>query len=209
MGYTHYWYRKLNYSEAEMTSIVSDFAKLVPKLAELGVPLAAGDGKEQPHIDAELICFNGVTACGHPENSAVVIPWPSENASGVGNGYHGEQWFAGAKLDARTCDGDCSYETLYFPRSVPQDWFKQEDDKHKGLYFFCCKTAYRPYDLAVTAFLVIAKHHLGPDIAVSSDGEIQHWIEAIALCRVHLGYEESYQFSEDGGNLVAVSAASV
>jgi hypothetical protein len=53
-------------------------------------------------------------------------------------------------------------------------------------------------DLAVNAFLVIAKHHLGEEIRVSSDGEIQHWVEGIALCRVHLGYEEAYQFDAKG-----------
>ena len=207
MGYTHYWYRPKEIPADKMADIAADFSRLVPYLCDLGVFIADGHGKGFPTIDKELVCFNGLAKCGHAENAKVVIPWPSKDASGVasGPGEIAGHWFAGAVLDTRRCNGDCSYETVYFPRVMPADSFFQEHNRDgygtntgTGLFFGCCKTAYRPYDLAVNAFLVIAKHHLGDRCLVSSDGEIQHWLEGIALCRLHLLYPETYDFSEDG-----------
>ena len=95
-------------------------------------------------------------------------------------------WFARAVIDKRVCNGDCSYETVGFPRAMrTSDW--QEPDKD-GLWFDCCKTAFRPYDLAVTAFLIIAKHHPKDRFKVSSDGEMQHWFDGMMVTKTYLGY---------------------
>ena len=156
MGYTHYWYRPKEISIEKMAAIAEDFSKIVLTLDGMGVRLADGHGVGVPQIDTEMVYFNGLQNCGHPANSEITIPWPSQTAQGVtdGKGERAGNWF--------------------------------------------CKTAYRPYDLALNAFLVIAKHHLEENILVSSDGEIQHWAEGIELCRTYLGYDELYQFSEDG-----------
>lgn len=210
MGYTHYWYRKLEYSQEQMHSLAEDFGKIVLTLDSMGVRLADGLGEGVPEITDKDIRFNGLSACGHPENSAVSIPWPTQNASGVidGRGQVAGGWFAGAMLDSRCCDGDCSYETFSFPREMGKTFLQSlERDGRKDLFFECCKTAYRPYDLAVTAFLVIAKHHLKDDIAVASDGELIHWIEAIELCRIYLGYEETYDFTGRDSHFLEPKAA--
>lgn len=209
MGYTHYWYRKQEISKDTMRAIIEDFSKIVLTLDSMGVKLADGFGKGTPEISEDRVWFNGLENCGHPANAEIVIPWPTDNAQGIldGRGELVGTWFAGAKLDTRCCNGDCSYETFGFPRVMPKESYFQSNERRKDLFFECCKTAYRPYDLAVTAFLVIAKHHLGADIRVSSDGELQHWIEGIGLCRVYLGYPETYQFSEDDGDLVPVAQA--
>lgn len=208
MGYTHYWYRPKQIDTKTMQAIADDFSKIVLTLDSMGVRLADGLGENSPEINAGRIWFNGLANCGHPQNSAVSIPWPSSTARGVidGRGQVAGGWFAGAVLDSRCCDGDCSYETVHFPSAMPEDSFFQANDKRPDLFFECCKTAYRPYDLAVTAFLTIAKHHLGTDIIVSSDGELCHWIEGIELCRIYLGYEEIYEFSD--GELKAVGVPS-
>ena len=65
----------------------------------------------------------------------------------------------------RTCNGDCSYESFWFERTMSMD---QADEN--GISGGTCKTAFRPYDLAVTAFLLIAHHHLGLAMVVHSDG---------------------------------------
>jgi hypothetical protein len=207
MGYTHYWYREQEIERETMQRIADDFAAVVLKLDELGVYLAGGDGKGVPEITPELVCFNGVENCGHSANASIVIPWPNLNAKGVidGKGERAGSWFAGALLDKRCCDGDCSYETFYFPREFDMSGFVQveregpQNPPERRRYFAFTKTAYRPYDLAVNAFLVIAKHHLGDKIRVSSDGEIANWVEGIELCRIYLGYEENYRFSEGEG----------
>jgi hypothetical protein len=191
MGYTHYWRRRQEIPAEVFQNIKDDFTATLPYLREAGVRLAGPLGGGEPRIDSESVGFNGVRDCGHPSVD-LGITWPADNARGVVMPRSAEDapvsgsWFAGAKLGARTCGGDCSHESFNFPRvlrpRLPQG--KPED----GFWFDCCKTAYKPYDLAVTVFLVIAKHHLGRDLRVSSDGGAVHWREAVDLCRNVLGY---------------------
>ncbi len=184
MGYTHYWYREKEIEAPTYQAIVDDFRKLLPIFARSDVPLADGMGEGYPQLDAEMVYFNGSENCGHPKNKELVIPWPAKTAQGIGNKVDAinGKWFAGAVVDARTCDGDCSYETFAFPRI--EDGEANED----GKYFNCTKTAFRPYDWAVTAFLVIAKHYLGEKITVHSDGEMAQWQDAMLLCQLELDY---------------------
>ena len=100
-------------------------------------------------------------------------------------------WFAGAEISTRCCDGDCSYETFDFPQKIKIGEF-QKPDKGTGKYFDCCKTAFRPYDVAVTAFLIIAKHYLKDTIQIESDGEEEQWFDAKLLCQMELGYGLEY-----------------
>lgn len=198
MGYTHYWYRKISIPSNKMQPIANDFGKVVLALDDMGVHLADGFGKNAPEISAETIWFNGLENCGHRKNEEVSIPWPDRKANGVNSRIEpiSGQWFAGSLLSTRTCNGDCSYETFHFPAEMDKSGYLQTDDKRKDLYFNCCKTAFRPYDLAVTAFLIIAKHHLGEDIIVNSDGEDEHWIDAKRLCQAFLGYGEQFRMAD-------------
>jgi len=50
----------------------------------------------------------------------------------------------------------------------------------KGIFNFC-KTARKPYDIVVCVCLLICKHYLGDDIAISSDGNLEEWMPAIEL----------------------------
>jgi hypothetical protein len=198
MGYTHYWYRKdKEIEQAVFNGIASDFKKLSPVFEKLGITLAGGNGAGEPVIDGNRICFNGLRKCGHPVSYELGIAWPSQNAGGVANPWREDvqngSWFAGATIEKRTCSGDCSHETCWFPRIVPTDQCNRFDshpskEKGDGWHFNFCKTAYKPYDLAVTAFLVIAKHHLNEKLWVQSDGETQHWADARILCERMLGY---------------------
>ncbi|MEM3486063.1 MAG: hypothetical protein QXI12_10635, partial [Candidatus Methanomethyliaceae archaeon] len=202
MGYTHYWRRPKIIPQHIFEDIVADFGVLMPRFEEYGVPLAGGDGTGEPVIGPEEVVFNGKAACGHPENYGLVIPWPTADAGGVRaveNAIDG-QWFAGTMVVTRICNGDCSYEGFYFPRVYrPESW--ETPDKH-GRYFNFCKTAFRPYDLAVTAFLVIAKHYLGDEIIVTTDGNDAHWRDAQILCQLELGYGGEYTISPTRGELV-------
>jgi len=113
-------------------------------------------------------------------------------------------WFAGLKLRYRTCNGDCSHETFNLPCEIEKsDWQKPiskishynangkpvyNNPKEIGRYFEFCKTAYKPYDLAVIICLIIAKHHLKEEIIVSSDGRIDTWKDGMLICQKILGY---------------------
>lgn len=52
--------------------------------------------------------------------------------------------------------------------------------------FSFCKTARKPYDLAVTATLLIL-HHIEPNIIITSDGNKDNWLTAQKLL-TNLGY---------------------
>lgn len=141
--------------------------------------------------------------CGTPEQLSL-------NDSDVSG-----QWFAGANLNSRTCGGDCSHETfrlecVYKPFA---DWDKphgkysniinQDGTRNLnapntvGKYFSFCKTAYKPYDLAVIICLIIAKHYLGDAIIVHSDGEIENWSDGMEICQRLFGYGNDFKFDGD------------
>jgi len=189
VGYTHYWDRLgKEIEKKKFAAIVADFKRLLPLFNVLDVQLANGTGTGEPVIDDQEVSFNGNRCCGHPKNKSIVIPWPSENPK-FGVARNGSQavcniWFAGVVLNQRTCDGDCSYETFYFPRVIPEQCLLAKN----GYYFDCCKTGFRPYDLAVQVFLVVAKHHLGKTMIVKSDGDARLWLDAAKLCENVLGY---------------------
>lgn len=210
MGYTHYWYRPATVPVKAYGAIRRDFAKLLPELKGIGLKLAGPLGKGEVVISDDDMAFNGAVDCGHLSNQELVIPWPSKNAGGIAkyteNAIDGT-WFAGATLEKRACNGDCSYETFAFPRKMKKDPGYPRD-REDGLQFECCKTAFRPYDLAVICFLIIAKRHLKTKIKVSSDGEDQHWADGRLFCQMHLGYGEEYHLvakkPDEGHTLEAV-----
>ena len=70
-------------------------------------------------------------------------------------------------------------------------------DVRDGKIFCFCKTQYRPYDLDVIAFLIIARKHLGDHILVSSDGDDEQWAPARELCQTHLGYGNEFRFTPE------------
>jgi len=177
----------------------------MPELEVAGCLLAGGDGSGKPEITADVICFNGLEKCGHPENAEIVIPWPTKDAGGIANpsrenAHHGD-WFAGAQIQKRCCNGSCSYETFLFARRYKSEsWQKPEN----GRYFDFCKTAFRPYDLAVICCLIVIKHHCGERVEVSSDGEDGQWFDGKLFCQVHLGYGMEYAVNSEG-DLVRVA----
>jgi len=215
MGYTHYWYREREIEAKNYKAMVDDFKKLIPVLERQGVKLADGLGRGRPRIDYDEVKFNGLKNCGHLNNDEIAIAWPLPEAQGIGSNLTDVdgQWFAGRYLAKRCCDGDCSHETFYFPRVLPNTfpydkplgeiaYYDMErrpvyHEKSKiGRYFDFCKTAYKPYDWAVTAFLVIAKHYLGRRIIVCSDGTSANWNDARLLCQLELGYGLGFQLDK-------------
>lgn len=217
MGYTHYWRTQKKLDAAKFAQMATDLNKLVPVLEHCGVKLAnaVGDDNSKPTITKKEIVFNGLENCGHTERD-LGITWPAPNAKGgvsaaaVSGGKSAlakagtldqymqletqGNWFAGAYLTTRTCGGHCSHETFSLEQSMTPESYQTPDAKDR--YFNFCKTAYKPYDLAVTAALVIAKHYFGSAIAVSSDGEMKDWKDAMDLCQHFLGY--GAEFALDG-----------
>jgi hypothetical protein len=85
--------------------------------------------------------------------------------------------------------GELSHETFCLERVTDITGFTQRDDDN-GLIFKFCKTAQKPYDIAVCSALIIAKRYFGESIMISSDGDNAEWKESKALCQKILGYGE-------------------
>lgn len=197
MGYTHYWYRPKEIPEDIFRKIVEDFQRVLSQLGEAGVRLAGPLGDGEPIITPDGVVFNGSRNCGHPPKG-LVVPWPAENAGGVypETDVTAGLWFAGTVVAGRTCNGDCSYESFDFPRVYEP--YRGEVPGVGGRYFNFCKTGFRPYDLAVTVFLLIAKHWLGDELIVKTDGTDANWFDAKLLCAMELGYGLSYKIDDEG-----------
>lgn len=198
MGYCHYWEVEQEIDRETFSSIVGDVQRIILTLDDMGVKLAGPLGQGLPEFDSDHIAFNGLWNCGHAKNSDIAIPFPAPGATGIGDSADavaGSYFGMGTFLRHRTCDGNCSYETFSLDR-VCDETGKVSD----GRYSDSCKTAFRPYDLAVQSVLLISKHYLKERIKVWSGGGNYHWNDARLLCYVHLGYALSeYKMDRDAG----------
>jgi hypothetical protein len=76
----------------------------------------------------------------------------------------------------------------------------REDEDYPETNDLACdytKTGFRPYDIAVTAMLLIAKRHLKTQMVVHSNGSDAQWADAKELCQKHLGYGAWFGIVED------------
>jgi hypothetical protein len=180
MGYTHYWRRPAIIPEPAIRSIVADFESLILPLDDAGIRLGDGQGSDIPVITLDGVYFNGLSSCGHLQGSEISIR---------------RHWAGANKLKSNStayfCDGDCSHETFAFPRTLtPPAW----QEPRNGLCQDSCKTAFRTFDVAVTAFLLMATHH-HPLIEVSTDGEDEKWEDARNFCQSALGFGSEYRIN--------------
>jgi hypothetical protein len=77
-------------------------------------------------------------------------------------------------VDIKEGSEDLGHETFCLQRKAPKKEKWQRDDKY---FFSCCKTARKPYDLMVTACLILYKYYF-PYVQVSSDGNESEWQQA-------------------------------
>ncbi len=78
--------------------------------------------------------------------------------------------------------GGEAHEDFLFQR----DKLGRKDDGGEAFTF--CKTAQKPYDIAVCAVLIAAKKHFQDDLKVTSDGDETDWGDAFELADRLLGY---------------------
>jgi len=158
MGYTHYWYRVKDLSEG-WNEFVEDVRKVYRNLPKYSE-----------------------TAGGYYKDRVIKV------CGGFGNGKpvfdENEVWFNGDKK--RGLD----HETFYFPRifNASKEFWGFERKPKDGLYFDCCKTDRKPYDLLVCCVLILTKIHFKDRIKVKSDGRLKDWTPAFHLMQT-LGFE--------------------
>ena len=198
MVYTHYWHRPHTIPDAVFHATRSDFEKIVLPLSDAGIELAGGLGEGPPIISEDRISFNGLNECGHPQTDELVIPYPSAEAQGVGpssTAIDGSFYDLGVTVKHRCCNGQCSFETFSLRKS--KELRPDETPDADGL---CCefvKTGFRPYDIAVTAVLLIAKRHLRDRFIVHSNGADAQWSDAKQICQRVSGYGDWFGIIEE------------
>jgi hypothetical protein len=112
---------------------------------------AGGYYKEYP------IRLRGGNGTGEPEFSNDLIAYNGDDETG----------------------NDLAHETFYFERVIDkEDHYRRDDPPEDDLWFECCKTARKPYDLFVCANLIAIKYHF-PETKISSDGGYADWKPAV------------------------------
>lgn len=211
MGYTHYWRTKKVLATPKIWKLFASDVKKIFDYSQNQLGIALADGVStpgsRPLISKNEILFNGseeqeIGVWTTDQN--ISIPWPSPTASltpeaadPVASKTEGS-WFAGDLVSQRVSPlnkngkGSGSYETFCLDRIAEGDPSIDGSGKH----FNCTKTAYRPYDLIVTAVLIAAKKHFGFDITINSDGEEKDWLDGRILCNNVLGYGMEVKIDE-------------
>lgn len=85
---------------------------------------------------------------------------------------------------------DLGHETFVLKRTIPADAYRPANDK--GEAFDCCKTAMKPYDLMVTAMLIVVDNDCAGAVRVSSDGARDDWTRGLELVQRALGGPYAY-----------------
>lgn len=183
MGYKHRWDRPAVIEVESFQRILSDFRLLIEPLAASGVKLGDAFGVDAPILSQDEICFNGRAKCGCNTRRRTMADYLFAGSDSDGLLLQ-EDWLE------RRCNGGCSYETFAFPR-VDANYVDEN-----GRVYRCVKTNRRPYDLAVTALLLIAKRYLGDELKIFSDSREAWWDETRDLCNRVLGYGQGRYVAE-------------
>lgn len=83
---------------------------------------------------------------------------------------------------------ELGHETFYVKRIFDPSTSSRPSEV---LHFEFCKTAQKPYDIAVVACLALLQHYC-PEVVLSSDGSTDelaagHWVAEMYLAGVHVG----------------------
>lgn len=157
MGYTHYFSRlELEHDLKCFRDFASAVRKVVANLPEHSCS-SGGYSAEEP---LELAGDNGI---GAPEISDTRILF---------NGKDGEDDLGHENF---------LIERVYCFSSGIYGAFQRKSFKEKGEILGFCKTARKPYDLAVQAALILYKYYFGDKVIIRSDGNAEDWESAFKL----------------------------
>jgi hypothetical protein len=196
MGFTHGWKRPLLIPEGAFAAAALDCGCVLGACRAMGVALAGPLGVGEPVVRFDAVALNGLGRCGHPKDDGLGIVEPAADATGIAGPFEDVvvgEWLGGAVLRARKCPGTCSCDTFRVDRRFAWPGPREPAD---GLYTHGCKTAFRPYDLAVTSCLIVFQHHLGerqfPVVCSTVSG---HWDDARRLVQETLAYGGDFRVS--------------
>ena len=94
--------------------------------------------------------------------------------------------------------GEDSHETLFVPATLAQ-LLRYGECYGRSTRFVFCKTAWKPYDVVVTAVYAALREIAGPEcVTVHSDGDAEDWQDGCELARRVLGHDVPVPLAADG-----------
>ena len=185
MGYAHRWKRPDERDAGQLRQFATDCAAICREYEANDLRLAGQVGRGSAIINDDLVNFNGAEDCAHTKREEQLV-YPSSGAGGMMD--NGEPdvtgtWCAGTFITTRRCPGSCAYESLTIPRKWEDAAYRVKD----GRIAQSCKTNYRPYDIAVTACLLMLRHRFGNVVQLGSSGGEEDWRDGQMLCLKALG----------------------
>jgi len=155
MGYTQYYSKKeLTHDQKKWDAFLLD-AKTVACRFKLSIPQSIQFITDDDKIikgDIDIAIGDGMGEGGTPEFTIDKI-W----FNGVGGDSH----------ETLAIDRDDSHKIAGDGRMV--SYYKEMWENKRSMFGFT-KTAHKPYDLLVTATLILYKHHFGDAVSISGDG---------------------------------------
>jgi hypothetical protein len=150
VAYTHYWHHARDVAPGEWANILADFRTLIHNLPEFST--SAGD-----HFACRRLRL--AAPDGRPRSQPQLS---SERIAFNGVAY------------ARH---DLSHEPMILERARASESDPGEPPEHP---FRFCKTARKPYDLAVCALLIVVERRTTGAYLIESDGDVGDWRPALA-----------------------------
>ena len=184
MGYTHYFYRKeLTHDDETWDLFIKDVKEIARRfnLITSNSQHFITDMKVTRELDIAI--GDGVDQGGSP----------------IFNNK--EVWFNGV--------GDNSHETMAIYKDMSHiltntdDYraYQRDNWEKNGEVFSCVKTQHKPYDVLVTAVLVLYKYHFKDKVSIASDGGPEGLEEGLALVEqftdVTIPIHEIYAYDDE------------
>jgi len=192
LGYSHYWYLFKLPTKQQMKQINEDFLRVYNEfLKQRGIELAGPTGVGEPIFSDTNVEFNGPRNSPQGDLSYETFQFPLSPLHSKISLYVPK--IPGSELVGivtRSPDTFEAYEEIFKKYFVKRD-----------VYFDFVKTGPEsnlfgsppePYDTAVMVYLLIARHYLGVNIVVLTDGNDTRWEIAYNATQEVLGYGGNY-----------------
>jgi hypothetical protein len=161
MGYTHYLTQRKNITALDWQDMQAAFVRIMAKAKQEGLQLCGPDGTGSPEFGSDCLAFNGDESqdCSYDHTSS----------------------YNGRVTRIEQCG---AHESFVIERKLQRDEREYSTEKGKLIKWTFCKTAEKPYDVAVTAIGCYLETMWPQYFEFSSDGGADDWQAGLALaCR--------------------------